>query len=81
MPRARARYKHPRDFRVVQELPRNVMGKVQKNVLRDTHTATPTATPSRPSPVPAPPGPAVTPQAARRPRMRRASATVATLRP
>ncbi|WP_375259649.1 malonyl-CoA synthase [Citreimonas sp.] len=34
---ALARYKHPRDFRVVEELPRNTMGKVQKNVLRDTY--------------------------------------------
>ena len=32
-----ARFKHPRDFVVVDELPRNTMGKVQKNVMRDTY--------------------------------------------
>ena len=31
---ALARYKHPRDLLIVDELPRNTMGKVQKNVLR-----------------------------------------------
>jgi len=31
-----ARFKHPRDLIVVDELPRNTMGKVQKNVLRET---------------------------------------------
>ena len=31
---ALARYKHPRDYRVVDALPRNTMGKVQKAVLR-----------------------------------------------
>ncbi|MEY1554498.1 malonyl-CoA synthase [Yoonia sp. R2331] len=30
-----ARFKHPRRFEVVQALPRNTMGKVQKNALRD----------------------------------------------
>ncbi|MEM9853503.1 MAG: malonyl-CoA synthase [Pseudomonadota bacterium] len=29
-----ARFKHPRDFIVIPELPRNAMGKVQKNLLR-----------------------------------------------
>lgn len=32
-----ARFKHPRAFKVLVELPRNTMGKVQKNVLRDTY--------------------------------------------
>lgn len=32
-----ARFKHPRDFIVVDELPRNTMGKVQKNVLRKAY--------------------------------------------
>ena len=32
-----ARYKIPRHFVIVDELPRNTMGKVQKNVLRDTY--------------------------------------------
>ncbi len=31
-----ARFKHPRELIVVDELPRNTMGKVQKNVLRET---------------------------------------------
>ncbi|SEM70477.1 malonate--CoA ligase [Palleronia pelagia] len=30
-----ARYKHPSGYRVIDELPRNTMGKVQKNILRD----------------------------------------------
>ncbi|MFK7870327.1 MAG: malonyl-CoA synthase, partial [Roseobacter sp.] len=30
-----ARFKHPRRILLVDELPRNTMGKVQKNVLRD----------------------------------------------
>ena len=30
-----ARFKHPRDLIVLEELPRNTMGKVQKNLLRD----------------------------------------------
>src|SRR5690606_6409053 len=30
-----ARYKHPRAYRVVEQLPRNVMGKVQKAQLRE----------------------------------------------
>ena len=34
-----ARFKHPRQYQVMQELPRNTMGKVQKNVLRDTYSA------------------------------------------
>ena len=29
-----ARFKHPKSVRVIEELPRNAMGKVQKNVLR-----------------------------------------------
>ncbi|WP_170368220.1 malonate--CoA ligase [Ruegeria arenilitoris] len=33
-----SRFKHPRRYELVQELPRNTMGKVQKNVLRDQHT-------------------------------------------
>lgn len=32
-----ARYKHPREIHVLAELPRNTMGKVQKNQLRDTY--------------------------------------------
>ncbi|MEL7212223.1 MAG: malonyl-CoA synthase [Pseudomonadota bacterium] len=32
-----ARFKHPREFVVVDALPRNTMGKVQKNVLRDQY--------------------------------------------
>ncbi|MHC9236643.1 malonate--CoA ligase [Pseudooceanicola sp. 502str34] len=32
-----ARFKHPRRIVVVDELPRNTMGKVQKNILRDTY--------------------------------------------
>ncbi|NVO24945.1 malonate--CoA ligase [Donghicola mangrovi] len=32
-----ARFKHPRAYVVIDELPRNTMGKVQKNVLRDTY--------------------------------------------
>jgi malonyl-CoA/methylmalonyl-CoA synthetase len=32
-----ARFKHPRRLITVDELPRNAMGKVQKNVLRDTY--------------------------------------------
>ncbi len=34
-----ARFKHPRQYKVMEALPRNTMGKVQKNVLRDTHSA------------------------------------------
>ncbi len=34
-----ARFKHPRRILIVDDLPRNAMGKVQKNVLRDTHRA------------------------------------------
>lgn len=33
-----ARFKHPRELIVIDELPRNTMGKVQKNVLRDRYT-------------------------------------------
>ncbi|MBM4227254.1 MAG: AMP-binding protein [Gammaproteobacteria bacterium] len=33
-----AAFKCPKLYRVVQELPRNAMGKVQKNLLRDTHS-------------------------------------------
>ncbi|PVB59680.1 malonyl-CoA synthase [Labrenzia sp. 011] len=36
-----ARFKHPRDIRLVEELPRNTMGKVQKNVLRDQFSNAP----------------------------------------
>ena len=32
-----ARFKHPRDLIIVDELPRNTMGKVQKNILREVH--------------------------------------------
>ena len=32
-----ARFKHPREVLVVKELPRNTMGKVQKNILRDDY--------------------------------------------
>jgi len=32
-----ARFKHPRDLVVINELPRNTMGKVQKAALRDTY--------------------------------------------
>lgn len=32
-----ARFKHPRKIVVVEELPRNALGKVQKNVLRETY--------------------------------------------
>ena len=32
-----ARYKHPRKIVIVDELPRNTMGKVQKNVLRNEY--------------------------------------------
>ena len=32
-----ARYKHPRRLIVADQLPRNSMGKVQKNVLRETY--------------------------------------------
>ncbi|MEP3297178.1 MAG: malonyl-CoA synthase [Pseudoruegeria sp.] len=33
-----ARFKHPRRYEILEELPRNTMGKVQKNVLRQTYT-------------------------------------------
>lgn len=33
-----ARFKHPRVYTITDALPRNTMGKVQKNVLRDSHT-------------------------------------------
>jgi len=32
-----ARFKHPRKLLVIDELPRNTMGKVQKNILRETY--------------------------------------------
>lgn len=35
--RALARFKHPRKLILVDELPRNTMGKVQKNILRETY--------------------------------------------
>jgi malonyl-CoA/methylmalonyl-CoA synthetase len=34
-----ARFKHPKRVLLVSELPRNAMGKVQKNVLREAHAA------------------------------------------
>ena len=37
MKRDVARFKHPRDYTIVDKLPRNTMGKVQKNVLRETY--------------------------------------------
>ena len=33
-----ARFKHPRRFELIEALPRNTMGKVQKNILRDTYS-------------------------------------------
>ncbi|MGP6087151.1 malonate--CoA ligase [Antarctobacter jejuensis] len=36
-----ARFKHPRAIRILDELPRNTMGKVQKNLLRDHFAAQP----------------------------------------
>ena len=36
-----ARFKHPRAIHIVEELPRNTMGKVQKNILRQTFTPKP----------------------------------------
>ena len=33
--RSLARFKHPRELVIMDELPRNTMGKVQKNILRD----------------------------------------------
>jgi malonyl-CoA/methylmalonyl-CoA synthetase len=35
-----ARFKHPRKLVVLDELPRNTMGKVQKNILRDQFNST-----------------------------------------
>ena len=32
-----ARFKQPKLVKIVEELPRNTMGKVQKNVLRETY--------------------------------------------
>ena len=32
-----ARYKHPRKLIIMNQLPRNTMGKVQKNVLREKY--------------------------------------------
>ena len=37
MQQSLARFKQPRKLIIVPELPRNTMGKVQKNVLRDTY--------------------------------------------
>lgn len=34
---ALAHYKHPRDIRMIDALPRNTMRKVQKNALRHTY--------------------------------------------
>ncbi len=36
---ALARFKHPREILICDALPRNTMGKVQKNILRDEHNA------------------------------------------
>lgn len=33
-----ARFKHPQDYKVLEALPRNAMGKVQKNMLRADHS-------------------------------------------
>jgi malonyl-CoA/methylmalonyl-CoA synthetase len=33
-----ARFKHPRELILRDALPRNTMGKVQKNILRDRYT-------------------------------------------
>jgi malonyl-CoA/methylmalonyl-CoA synthetase len=41
--KALARFKHPRKLVIVDALPRNTMGKVQKNVLRDTYAGAFTA--------------------------------------
>lgn len=38
-----ARFKHPRKLVLLGELPRNTMGKVQKNILRDQYKDTFTA--------------------------------------
>ncbi len=35
-----ARFKHPRHYEILPQLPRNTMGKVQKNALRDTYKDT-----------------------------------------
>ncbi len=35
--RSLARFKHPRRLVLVAQLPRNTMGKVQRNILRDTY--------------------------------------------
>lgn len=40
-----ARYKHPREFLVLGELPRNTMGKVQKTVLRERYETLSRTTP------------------------------------
>jgi malonyl-CoA/methylmalonyl-CoA synthetase len=34
-----ARFKHPRQYIITDALPRNTMGKVQKNILREQHGA------------------------------------------
>jgi len=39
-----ARFKQPRKIAFVDELPKNGMGKVQKNLLRDAYAATFTVT-------------------------------------
>ncbi|MEO0693122.1 MAG: hypothetical protein AAFY90_09640 [Pseudomonadota bacterium] len=33
-----ARFKHPRRYTLMAELPRNTMGKVEKNRLRENHS-------------------------------------------
>jgi len=35
-----ARFKHPKQFTLIETLPRNTMGKVQKNILRQQFSAT-----------------------------------------
>ena len=39
MKRDVARFKHPRDYIIVDELPRNTMGKVQKNIMRESYAS------------------------------------------
>ena len=35
-----ARFKHPKQLILIETLPRNTMGKVQKNILRQQYSAT-----------------------------------------
>jgi malonyl-CoA/methylmalonyl-CoA synthetase len=39
MRKSLARFKQPKRYEIVEELPRNTMGKVQKNILRDRYTS------------------------------------------